>query len=144
MVNDTKRAVNNKIEVTENISLSKTQLIKLNISQNDIKHEEEPVSVKLRITSNLEIEAITENDLVVKNFVKLFFEPHGPINFEMELLGFFDLEKQLEEQEIEKQLEKIAYPLLSHSSLLVAQITEKTLGIPIIIPPRVTNPPQTK
>lgn len=131
-----KKSKKKSIKEKYNISLANIELYSINGQQlqaDTIKSNE------LIRNNSIDIHDIDGNTIKLKLTEKLFFKPEGPFKLDLDILGTYESQMKIQKEDIENDLEDLAYPLLAYSSLIVALITERFVTLPIILPPIKSN-----
>jgi len=117
-----------------NMQLTNIELYSINGQQ--LQCDMEKRAFELTRNNSLDIHEINQNTLKVRLSEKLFFKPDGPFKLDLDVIGTYEIKDGTSKEDIEKNLEDLAQPLLSYAALIIASITERLASLPIIVPPR--------
>jgi hypothetical protein len=126
-----------KIEMAKNseeyikASLVNIELYKINGEQ--LKHDS--TAKKIKRVNFVDIYELKGKNVKIKLSEKLFFIPEGRFKLDFEVIGTFEFNREVKEENIKEQLDFLALPLFSYSSFLIAFMAERFTNIPLILPP---------
>ena len=126
-----------KIEMAKNseeyikASLVNIELYKINGEQ--LKHDS--TAKKIKRVNFVDIHEIKGIIVKIRLSEKLFFMPEGLFKLDFEVIGTFEFNREVKEENIKEQLDFLALPLFSYSSFLIAFMAERFTNIPLILPP---------
>ncbi|WP_342467482.1 hypothetical protein [Bacillus sp. FSL W8-0629] len=118
-----------------------TKLIKLNFDYNDSQTEAAEI---IRENNIKDYAYDKENELL---FIEIEDKISGPFNLNIVVKGVYNVSFDSDDEELQersiaklfestKELAKLCYPLLAETTLLTGQISGKSIGMPIIIRPK--------
>ncbi|NLW56321.1 MAG: hypothetical protein GX050_06880 [Firmicutes bacterium] len=114
-------------------SLVNIELYSINGQQ--LKYDTTSNELSLERSNYLDLYEIRGNIVKVRLSEKLFFKPEGLFKLDFEVIGTFEFNKEVKKEEIQEQLDSLATPLLSYSSMIIALMTERFTNVPFILPP---------
>ncbi|MHB1167253.1 MAG: hypothetical protein ACYC4E_01530 [Carboxydocellales bacterium] len=115
------------------ISISNIELYSVNGQK--LSYDQSKEAPKLTRQNTLDLLEIQDKSFRIRVTEKLFFNAEGPFKLDLEVIGTYESDAKISESTVKKNLEKLARPLLSYSSLTIALLTERLDHIPIIVPP---------
>lgn len=128
-------SMNNDKQKTVQLHLSHIQLENLKYHLNEDDNSNTVRRTNTILNTRYELES-NKYYIIIKEIIS------GPVELSLELSGTYevdssattkeDLEKVLENTD---KVEQICFPLLSESSAIIAFMTGKALGVPLIVPP---------
>lgn len=126
------------IQKDENsIFVSNIELYSVNAQKLPIEHLQE--SSKLTRQNTIDVIEIKNNTMKIRLAEKMYFKPEGPFKLDIEVIGTYESTSDIDKEISKDTLEKLAGPLLSYASFVIAFLTEKLTVIPIIVPPFKTD-----
>lgn len=86
--------------------------------------------------NTLELGESAHDSVTVKLTERVGFEPKGPFSLELELEGNYLIrDTDIDRKKVESRLQVLGAPVLQTASMLVGILSEKVLGVPILLPP---------
>lgn len=113
----------------QDINLINIELTSLNAQQ---LSREDSKELELAIQNGVDVLSVSDGQLKLKVYEKMYFKPEGPFKLDLEIVGTFETQGTPIPEE---ELNEIAKPLFAYGSGIISYITEKFLGVPIIVPP---------
>lgn len=126
------------VELGKDLDATLAQLRLVSIDAHQLPFERADETALVRRNS-VEVLALVEGAFVLKLEERVSFKPHGPFKLDLEVLGTFVTNGQPTVEDIESNKVDLAYPLLCYSAGLISIISEKFLGVPIVIVPRLED-----
>lgn len=118
-------------------SLVNIELYSINGQQ--LKYDITLNELSLERSNCLDLYEIRGKNVKVRLSEKLFFKPEGLFKLDFEVIGTFEFNKEVKKEEIQEQLDSLATPLFSYSSMIIALMTERFTNVPLILQPEKTD-----
>lgn len=123
-------------EQAPRLELVRTRLEKVEARTLEKSHQEIG-RLRLNTDWNYKIRDKTRERVVLQASCRTWFVPEGYFEIYTEYTLFYRCRDDISMEHLERAMEKLLFPAGEHNAMLVAQITDKMRGSPLVLSPHV-------
>ncbi len=127
---------NEKIDVLEILYNPKVRLTKIEGDRTSIRPKPDE-ELAFHNDWNYEIISNEKDEISIETKCKVFFDNDVYFKIAFVFLLTYDCDKEVPNSEIEACIEDVLQPCANHASMMIAILTDKMMGSPLVLPPTI-------